>query len=207
MSSIAQKIDIEQETDEILKKAKIQNFDDYMALPEINRRYEIIDGEIIMSPAPNIKHHWIGRSLFRLLDRYVEKNRLGDIFWSPIDIKIPSTKFRTRQPDLLFISKERSGFTDSADSADGIQLLNVAPELVVEVLSQSDTPKIISEKLKDYRKIGVDECWLVDPKLGVVKVLKLSSDGVERIGIFSIGDKVQSEVLPELELQVDKVFE
>ena len=56
MASIAQKVDIAQEIDATYKNAKIRNFDDYMTLPETNRRYEIIDGEIIMPSAPNIKH-------------------------------------------------------------------------------------------------------------------------------------------------------
>jgi len=206
MSSTAQKIGINQEIDESYKNAKIRNFEDYMALPETNRRYEIIDGRIIMPPAPNIKHQWIERNLFRRLDRYVEENKLGDVFWSPLDIKIPSTKFRTRQPDILFISKKRSGFTDAANSTDGAQLLETAPELVVEILSQSDTRKIVQEKLTDYQKIGVDECWLVSPEAETVEILKLSQDRVERIGIFGVGDKIRSEVLSGLDLSVDEVF-
>jgi len=194
-----------QEIEKIFKKTRIRNFKDYMALPETNLRYEIIDGEIIMPPAPTVRHQLIVRNLSYVLHRHVSMNKLGDVIWSPLDIRIPEFLFRTRQPDVLFISKERSGFTDT-DSTEGIQLLDVGPELVVEVLSPSDTHKVIQEKLTDYQKIGVDECWLVNPRSYTVEVLKLLKDKIEHIGIFGIGDKVRSEVLPELDLTVDEIF-
>ena len=205
MSSIVQKIDRSRKITDISKNAKIRNFDDYMALPEINRHYEIIDGEIIMPAAPNIRHQLIARNLSYVLHGHVSMNKLGNIIGAPTDICISEFPFRTRQPDVLFITQERGGFTDT-DSARGIQLLDVGPELVIEVLSQSDTPKVIRDKLKDYQKIDVDECWLINPDSYTVKVLKLFRDKIEKIGIFGTGDKVQSEVLPELDLSVDEIF-
>ena len=206
MSSIAQKIDRSQEIDEIYKNAKIRNFDDYMALPEINRHYEIIDGEIIMSPTPNADHQWLVLSLAYPIREHVLGNKLGHVFVAPFDVKISESPFHTRQPDFLFISTKRSGLAPTRRALSGIQLLEIAPELVIEILSPSDTPKVISEKLVDYQKIGVDECWLVDSDTETVKALRLSSDSVERIGIFGTGDKVQSEVLTELNLSVDEIF-
>jgi Uma2 family endonuclease len=64
----------------------------------------------------------------------------------------------------------------------------------------------MAEKLADYQKIGVLECWLVSPEAETVEVLKLESDDVERLGIFGIGDEIRSEVLPDLTLQVNEIF-
>jgi len=204
MSNIVQQLDMSPQIHNLHTKTKIKNFDDYMALPEINRHYEIIDGEIIMPPAHSLKHQLLLGRLFRLLASHVEKFGLGDVILAPFDIQISVIPFRTRQPDLLFISKERSG--GGLDSSAGTQLLDVTPELVIEILSQTDTQKIIGGKLKDYQKIGVEECWLVNTKFGFIEVLKLSKNELETSDVFGKGDKLQSDVLPELDLQVDDVF-
>ena len=187
-------------------KTHIQTYEEYLALPETMQRYEIINGEIIMPPSPTVEHQWIVGRLFRALDRYVEEHQLGYVFMAPLDVQIPDERFRTRQPDLLFISVERSGFTDRS-SVRGIQLLDVGPELVVEVLSSSDTPKIIREKLADYQKIGVCECWIISPESETVEVLSLTSNTTARITFGGIGDRIKSRVLPGLTLLVDEVFE
>jgi len=93
------------------------------------------------------------------------------------------------------------------ESLNGVQLLEVAPELVIEILSPSDTREKIQRKLSDYQKISVQECWLVSPEAETIEVLKLESNNIERIDIFGIGDQVQSEVLPELALQADVIFD
>ena len=190
---------------EVFVNAKIFSYKDYVALPETMLRYEIIDGEVIMAPSPTVIHQLLVRNLSYSLHRYVTEKKLGHVLFAPIDVQISEEPFRTRQPDVLFISKQRSGFTER-DSLLGVQLLDFAPELVVEVLSPSDTRSKMEEKLADYQKIGVLECWLVSPEAETVEVLKLESDGVERLDIFGIGDEIRSEVLPELTLQVNEIF-
>jgi len=190
----------------VATKTRIQTYEDYLALPETMQRYEIINGEMIMEPSPTVEHQWIVGQLFHALNRYVREHRLGHVFLAPLDVQIPDERFRTRQPDLLFISNERSGFTDR-NSVRGTQLLDVGPELVLEVLSSSDTPKVIQEKLADYQKIGVCECWIVNPEKETVEVLSLSDTNVERLGLLGSGDRINSKVLPRLTLLVDEVFE
>ena len=190
---------------EVLANAKILSYKDYMMLPETMRRYDIINGEVIMAPSPTVFHQLLVRNLSYALHRHVTEKKLGHVLFAPLDVQISEEPFHTRQPDVLFISTERSGFT-TRESLLGVQLLDVAPELVVEVLSSSDTRKGIQEKLADYQKIGVQECWLVSPEAETVEILKLESDSVERLGIFGIGDEIRSEVLPELTLQVNEIF-
>ena len=190
----------------VVAKTDIQTYEDYLALPETMQRYEIIDGEMIMEPSPTVEHQWIVGRLFRALDRYVEELQLGNVFLAPLDVQIPDERFRTRQPDLLFISLERSGFTDR-NSVRGVQLLDVGPELVVEVLSSSDTPKSIREKLADYQKIGVCESWIVNPEKETVEVLSLTNNTIVPLALLGIGDRIKSRVLPGLTFLVDEVFE
>lgn len=186
-------------------ETKILCIEDYLAMPETMQHYEILDGELIMPPAPNIEHQLISRNLFRKLDAYVETHQLGVVLYAPVDVLIHQPPVQTRQPDVLYISFERSGFKDS-DSFMGVQFLEIAPELVVEILSSSDTRRKVKDKLDDYQTIGVRECWLVSPEAQIVEVLKFTPEKVERIGIFGTGQEISSEVLPELSLLVDDIF-
>jgi Uma2 family endonuclease len=186
-------------------KTKILCIEDYLAMPETMQHYEIIDGELIMPPAPTLYHQWINKKLLFALDHHVQIHQLGIVLGAPVDVLIHQPPIQTRQPDVLYISFEHSGFKDS-DSLIGIQLLEIAPDLVVEILSSSDTRRKIKDKLDDYQTIGVRECWLVSPEGQTVEALKFTPEKVERIGIFGTGQEISSEVFPELSLLVDDIF-
>jgi Uma2 family endonuclease len=178
---------------------QLLTYEDYLALPEMMQRYEIIDGEMIMSPAPTSKHQLVVGSLYRSLHSLVRRWRLGVVLLSPLDIIIHRVpRLRTRQPDLIFVSRERQAIIH--DQIEG------GPDLVIEVLSPSDTRRVIERKLEDYRRIGVRECWMVSIEGETVEVLKLSARGVRRLGLYGPGDVVRSQVLPSLALPIKKIF-
>jgi Uma2 family endonuclease len=85
-------------------------------------------------------------------------------------------------------------------------VLEIPPDLVVEVLSPSDTRRLVDSKLKDYRKIGVRECWLVSSEARTVEVLRLSAKKVETVRIYGAGDTLQSETLAGFTLSVQDIF-
>ncbi|MGH8059920.1 MAG: Uma2 family endonuclease [Candidatus Entotheonellia bacterium] len=134
-------------------------YDDYVALPEMRQRYEIIDGELSMAPAPTPTHQWIRWNLYRLLHPFVSRNRLGVVLMAPVDIVIRRDLLRTRQPDVLYLSAQRSGITSGSQHR-GMQRLQHAPDLAIEILSPSNVRHGIGDKLENYRTIGVRECWL-----------------------------------------------
>src|SRR5205823_4929937 len=116
--------------------------------------------------------------LFRLYQRVTQR---GKTMIAPRDILIRRRPLRTRQPDVLFISKERhtqnSPVTSSAP-------LDTAPELVVEILSPSDTRALLAGKIADYQKVNVLECWVVNVDLRTVEILRLSETAVESVLIY-----------------------
>ena len=112
---------------------------------------------------------------------------------------------RTRQPDVLFLSSERTGIRGRRELREQ-PVIEAAPDLTVEVLSPGETRPDVLAKLEDYRAIGVRECWLVSPEAETVEVLRLGPAGWERDGLHGRGDQVRSVVLPELHLPVDHVF-
>lgn len=187
-----------------LKKKKI-TLADYLLMPQLNQPYEIIDGEMMPSPAPTLAHQIIGANVFSPLSQYVKTKGLGVVLFAPVDIILQRDPLRTRQPDVLFIHKDNLPGT-SLDDLEELQLLEITPDLVVEVLSPSDTKKVLVGKLADYQRIGVKECWLVSREAHSVEVLRLSMEKSERAGLYGLGEIVCSEALIDFRLTVDAIF-
>ena len=183
---------------------KKYSYQDYLATPEINRRFEVVDGAIVMSTPPTADHQLIIGNLANVLSLYVRQNKLGVVLPAPLDVLICKAPLNTRQPDVLFISFERSGKTLA--ELRKMPFLEIAPDLAVEILSPSDTRRVLSSKLPDYCKIGVRECWLVSPEAETVEVLRLSAAGATRVNLFGAGDTLRSAVLPDFKMKVDAVF-
>jgi Uma2 family endonuclease len=174
-------------------------FEDYLALPETMQRYEIIDGEMIMSPAPTSKHQIVIGNIYTFLRTFVRRFKLGIVILSPVDIIIRhAPKLRTRQPDVIFVSRARRSIVQ--------ERIEGGPDLVIEVLSPGDTRREMEKKLTDYAGIGVRECWFASIEAETVEVLQLSAKGVKRVGLYGPGDLVRSPVLPGLALPVKKLF-
>lgn len=185
-------------------KKKI-SFEDYLLMPEINHPYEIIDGEFMPSPAPIPAHQKVALNIVMALNPPVQERDLGVVLFAPVDIILQRNPLRTRQPDVLFIHKDKLSGT-GLDAIEELQILEIAPDLVVEVLSSSDTEKVLSGKLADYQRIGVKECWLVSREARSVEVLQLTKEQSQSLGHFGLGETIQSQVLPDFQLTVNTIF-
>ena len=85
--------------------------------------------------------------------------------------------------------------------------ITVAPELVIEVLSPSETRRTIDPKIADFQSVGVQECWVVSPEAETVEILALTADSVRSVSISGRGQEVRSVVFPELRIAVARIFE
>jgi Uma2 family endonuclease len=174
-------------------------YQQYLDLPEMKARYSIVDGELGMAAAPTTVHQRCILELALKLTPMVRERRLGEVFIAPIDIIIRRDPLRTRQPDLLFISNARRSII-------GPQVIEGGPDLVIEILSPSNTRREMDENLRDYQSINVREAWIVATQGQTVEVLQLSTEGMHRSGLYGIGDAIASQVLPDLRLTVDEIF-
>jgi Uma2 family endonuclease len=122
---------------------------------------------------------------------------------APADVLIRKRpRLRVRQPDLMFIARERM----SRDEVRKVQILEIAPDLAVEIRSPGDTAARWAEKLADYASIGVAEVWRIDPDSRTVEVLTLVGGTYQAAGRFGEDDTVQPGVLPGLALGVRAIF-
>src|SRR5271156_2767475 len=103
----------------------VYTYKDLEELPEDPRlRYEILDGDLVLSPAPLAIHYFVLRALFRILDGWVQTKKLGEVFFPPFDVFCEETN--VLEPDLLFLSKKRLSLLKE-------NFIKGGPDLVVEV--------------------------------------------------------------------------
>ena len=174
-------------------------YEEYLKTPEIKARFDIVDGVMTIAPTPTVAHQTILGNLFWKLDQFVSEQQVGEVLFAPVDVIVQRDSLRTRQPDLLFVSNERASIL--GDQVDG------GPDLVVGILSPSNSRSDLEAKLSDYATLRVSECWLVSPEARSVEILGLTEGSWVRLGISGLGELVRSRVLPELDLAVVQLFE
>ena len=180
-------------------------FADYLLLPTIRQRYDILDGEMVMTAAPTGRHQWISGNLHLALRAYFHANQRGMVIYAPCDILIRRDPLRTRQPDLFIFLHGRDDVGDLAALLEQ-PVIEMAPDIAIEILSKNETRRMRADKLEDYRRIGVKECWIVSPQAQTVEVLQLLSQGTRTVGLYGVGMSLRSELLEGFEFLVDEVF-
>ena len=175
-------------------------YEEYLNEPETMLRFEIVDGEVIMSAGPHIYHQTISGNINEPVRRFVRENKLGRVWYAPVDVIVQLVPLRVRQPDLLFISSE--GVATIQDGR-----VHGGPDLVVEILSPSNSRSDIEAKFADYARIGVRECWLVAPQGRTVETLQLEGGEWQRLAIRGVGENVETVVLQGLNLPISEIFE
>ena len=174
-------------------------FDDYARLPDNGFRYEVIDGALVMSPAPLVRHQTTFRQLFKHLVRHVERRRLGEVWSAPIDVVL-GDRATPVQPDIVFVARERLHIV-------GRERIEGAPDLVVEILSRSTAARDRGLKFDLYAASGVREYWLADPDERTLEVYVLRGQAYAPLGSYRPGEVAASELLPDLKLNVKELFE
>lgn len=176
---------------------KIYTYQDYLNLPNDRNRYEIINGELIMTPAPKIIHQDISRNIEIELALFVRKHKLGKVYYAPCDIVLSNEN--VVQPDILFISKENMDII-TEDNIQG------APDIVIEILSPSTGYYDLVAKKDIYETFGVKEYWIVDPKKQWVEIYIMKEKKYNLHRRADKTGKIQSHLLKEFEIDIETVF-
>ena len=181
----------------VTQKPRIKlTYEDYRTTPE-DKRYELLDGELTLAPAPRTSHQSVQIALGSRMYRFVEAEGLGQVFLAPTDVVLSDTD--VVQPDILFVSSERAHIITEDNIQD-------APDLVIEILSPGTAERDRGFKRALYAQHGVREYWLVGPDSATVTVLALEEGGFEVVGTYGEGDSVSSSVVEGFRVELDKIF-
>jgi Uma2 family endonuclease len=173
-------------------------YEDYLNLPDDGRRYEIIDGVLYVTNAPNRDHQYtVVRIVYQLL-QFVESRGLGEILTAPFEVHL-SERSRPVQPDVLFIRAERWPTV-------GANFFEGAPDLVVEVLSPGSRRTDLFIKSNAYEQAGVSEYWIANPKTRSVEIFTLVEGEYASLGEFTGDEIIRSVVLEGLEIVTSSLF-
>jgi len=170
----------------------VLTWEHYVELPNDGKRYEIIEGELYVSPAPSEKHQRVSGNLFFELTGYNRVRRLGRVYSAPFDIVLAFTSIV--QPDLVFVSRERLSLLTAAN-------LQGAPDLVVEIISPSSTKTDQETKRDLYAKYGVKYYWIVEPLAEWIRAYELGADGLYEL-VAEAHDRETFAAPPFSELQI-----
>jgi Uma2 family endonuclease len=172
--------------------------DDYRSLPEAGPRYQLIEGDLYMAPAPNRFHQEISRNLQVKLFLYLRETGLGKIFDAPFDVYLDETN--VYQPDLVVVLNDRLAILTEA----GVE---GAPNLVVEILSPKTRQLDLEQKRKAYPRFGVQELWIIDPDPKRTTQHQFSPDGSATTFTISESDMLTSPLLPGFSISGTELYE
>jgi len=168
-------------------------------MSEDDNRYELLEGELVVSRAPRLTHQEISGNVFVLFRRHLEDNSLGKIFATP---GITFDEFNSVIPDLVFVSYARLDAIVVDDRFIG------APELVIEIVSpgEGNARRDRVTKRQIYSRHGVVEYWIIDPEQQSVEVYRLDEGILELQTTVTAHDELRSSALPDFACRASEIF-
>ena len=172
-------------------------YEEYCALPEDGRRYEIVKGVLYLAPSPVPAHQRGAFELGRILADHIDLHDLGEIFLAPLDVVF--ARDSVVQPDVLFIRKER---------ADIVQRTNVtgSPDLVVEVLSPGTSAYDRRKKRDLYAAYGVPHLWFLNPQARWLEAYPLGEGGYTLTARHTGSEEFRPSLFPGLVVPLARLW-
>ena len=180
----------------VVEKKKKYTYEDYVTTSD-GKRYELIEGELLVTPSPTTKHQRVLREIEFILKKFVSENNLGEIFFAPYDVYLDEEN--VIQPDIMFISKERLNII-------GEKNIQGAPCLTIEIISESSAYRDMVQKKKLYAKFGVKEYWIVIPGEGLIEIYLLKDGIYKFLKTYRKNDALESTTLKGLKIELKEIF-
>lgn len=175
----------------------------YMETP-MSGRFEIIEGVFYQRPTPTMRYQIYVMNIALAIYEYERKLCNGVVVFAPCDILIRRfPRLQTRQPDVLFTSNEQLARGRGVPERGP---LLIGPELVVEIISDSETEQSVNDKISDYIFIGVRELWKVFPASRTVEVVRLTQDGAESVATYDETQSAASITFDGLTVSIAAIF-
>jgi Uma2 family endonuclease len=168
------------------------------ALPDDDNRYELIDGELLVSKAPGTTHQRSLGRLFNRLTNYLVDNPIGELIFGP---GVVFDDYNAVIPDIVYVSSERQHIVTERGLID-------APDLAIEVVSPGEKNSERDRQLKRhlYSRRGVREYCVVDPQLRTIEVYRLQENVLVLEATLRGSDVLTSALLPGFSCAVSEMF-
>jgi Uma2 family endonuclease len=168
---------------------------DLLNTPKDGKKYELVDGEILVSPA-GMRHSEVAQKIAHLISEFLDRNPIGKVYSSDVGIAFPNGNVRS--PDVTYVSLAKLPGGRSPDTFG-----EVIPDFVVEVLSPSDSLRELGRKIGEFLENRVPLVWLVDPVRETVTVYRSLSQTEQ----FGASNTITAEpVLPGFSVPVRRFF-
>lgn len=169
--------------------------DDLLRCPEDGRKYELVDGEIVVSPT-GFGHAQAVTKIVHIIATFLDTHPIGAVCADNLGINLPNGNLRS--PDVTFVRNEKVLVGKAAEG-----FANFIPDLAVEVLSPNDSLREVGQKIGEFLECGVPVVWLVDPQHQAVTVYR----SLSMTGQLSSSDTIVSEALPGFSCTVSHFFQ
>jgi Uma2 family endonuclease len=147
---------------------------EFERLPDDGNRYEIIAGELVVSPSPRTKHQRAAVRLTAALEVFTQAHGFGEVYAAPTDVLLSDGDFLV--PDLVFVRRDRAEIVSE-------RAIESAPDLFIEVISPSTALRDRGIKRERYALFGVPLYWVVDVDLRQIEVYRLAESPYEPVEI------------------------
>lgn len=174
----------------------IFSYEHLAQMPDDGKRYEILEGELVVSPSPKRKHQRAVGKLYTFLTR-AEEAGYGEAYVAPFDVVFDP--HNVTEPDVLFVGRDRLQIV-TEDNVQG------TPDVVVEVLSQSTRGRDFGAKLRVYARYGVPYYWIVDTDERTVQPYVLEENSYRQEPALSAGQTLACPLFPEIAIDVAEIF-
>jgi Uma2 family endonuclease len=171
---------------------------DYLRLPDDGTRCEILEGERVMTPSPFPRHQIVAFNLVGLLRDFVVPRHLGRLLFAPSDVVLAEDV--VVQPDVFFFQASRASLVEEHG-------IFGAPDLVIEILSESDPKRDTVRKLAIYARHGVHEYWIVDPDADRIDVFVREGSELVRKAAHDSGEVRSLAALPGFSARLAEIFD
>lgn len=175
---------------------RLPTYADYAALPEDGHRYQLLDGELILTPSPNAWHKRVSRELEFQVLAHTRAHNLGEVFNAPLDVTLDD--HNVVQPDLFFISKERETILRSGR-------IFGAPDLCADILSPGTERLDRLRKIELYPRFQIPHFWIIDLKSRTIEECLLQGDVYRVRSIAGYDEPFRPAALPGFEFTLNVV--
>lgn len=174
------------------------SFEEFLDWTDEDTLAEWVEGEVVLMTPASLKHQTVVVRLLEEAGSYIRSKGLGMMIPAPFLVRLPEPLKRAREPDLIFIARERLHLLKPT-------YLDGAPDLVVEITSPESLNRDRHVKFAEYEQAGVREYWLIHPDIRQAEFFQLQEGSYRQIRPGEDG-VYHSQVLPGFKLNLKRIW-